>query len=322
MITLAEAKATMVDPVDQFVVDEFRRSSQLMDILPFANDVAPATGGQTMVYGYTKLKTPSGASFRAINGEYTASEAKRERKNAELKILGGNFKLDRVIINTSGALDELNFQIKQKSQATANLFDYTAINGEASTSNNEFDGLKKLVKGSSTEVTSTLDISTSALLDTNFNAFLDEVNEWLALFDGKPTALLMNSKMLTKMKNTARRAGYYSRTEDAFGRSVDNWDNIPMIDMKNYYNASTGKTVEVVATETDGTSAIYAIVAAEDGFHGVSLQGEKVVDSHLPDMTQPGTVKEGDVEFVGCVALKNSLKAGVLKGIKIVPTTE
>ena len=56
-----------------------------------------------------------------------------------------------------------------------------------------------------------------------------------------------------------------------------------------------------------------------DGFHGVSLQGENVVTSHLPDLDQPGVIKEGDVEFVGCVALKNSLKAGVLKDVKIAP---
>ena len=317
MITLKEAKVSMVDPVDQTVIDEFRRSSQLMDMLPFANDVAPATGGQTLVYGYTKLKTPSGASLRKINGEYTPNEAIKERMNAELKILGGSFKLDRVIINTAGAVDELNFQMKQKIAATTNLFHQLVINGDSSTNEDEFDGLKKLLSGSTTEKTTTLDISTSALLDTNYNAVLDEVTEFLSLLAEKPTALLMNSKMLTKMKNVARRAGYYSRTEDAFGRTVDNWDNIPMLDMKQYYDAATGKSSDVVAIEEDGTTAIYAICAAEDGFHGESLQGEKVVDSHLPDMSQPGTIKEGDVEFVGCVALKNSLKAGVLKGIKV-----
>ncbi len=317
MITLADAKATMVDPVDQMVVDEFRRSSYLMDILPFANDVAPATGGQTLVYGYTKLKTPSTASLRKINGEYTADEAVRERMNAELKIMGGNFKLDRVIINTSGALDELNFQIKQKVNATTNLFHYLVINGDSSTNEDQFDGLKKLLSGSNTEKEISLDVSTSALLDTNYNALLDEVTEFISTLAEKPTALLMNSKMLTKMKNVARRAGYYSRSEDAFGRTVDMWDNIPMVDMKQYYDPTTKKSIDVVATEEDGTSAIYAICASQDGFHGVSLQGENVVASHLPDMTQPGTIKEGDVEFVGCVALKNSLKAGVLKGIKI-----
>lgn len=318
MITLAQAKVTMVDPVDQMVIDEFRRSSQLMDLLPFANDVAPATGGQTLVYGYTKLKTPSVASFRGLNEEYTPGEAIKERKNAYLKILGGSFKLDRVVIGTAGAVDELNFQLKQKIAATTNLFHYIVINGNATSNEKEFDGLATLLADSPTEKTCATDISTSALMDANYNAFLDEVTEWLATLAEKPTALLMNSKALTKMKSIARRAGYYSRTEDAFGRTVDNWDNIPMLDMGQYFNGT--KSVNCVPNDSaKGTTSIYAICAQMDGFHGVSLQGENVVTSHLPDLNQPGVIKEGDVEFVGCVALKNSLKAGVLKDIKIAP---
>lgn len=316
MITLAEAKATMVDPVDQQVIDEFRRSSFLMDRMPFANDVAPTTGGATLVYGYSKLETPSSASFRKINGKYVADEAKRKRVNAYLKIMGGNFEIDRVLIGSSGALDELNFQMTQKIDATTNLFHYAVINGD-STKEDEFDGLKKLLKGASTEVTTDSDLSTSALMDTNYNHFLDEVTEFMGKLAKKPDLLLMNSTMKTKMKNVARRAGYYSQTEDAFGRSVDNWDGIPMMDMGEYYNAANSKTVPVVEIETDGTTAIYAVCFGLDAFHGVSLQGENVVTSHLPDLNAPGTVKEGDVEFVGCVALKNTLKAGVLKGIKV-----
>ena len=34
-LTLAEAKETMVDPIDQTVIDEFRRSSLLLDSLTF-----------------------------------------------------------------------------------------------------------------------------------------------------------------------------------------------------------------------------------------------------------------------------------------------
>lgn len=317
MITLAEAKATMVDPVDQQVIDEFRRSSFLMDMMPFANDVAPTTGGATLVYGYTKLETPSSASFRKINGKYTANEAKRKRANANLKIMGGNFEIDRVLIGSSGALDELNFQMTQKIDATTNLFHYTVINGDSTKNEDEFDGLKKLLKGASTEVTTDVDLSTSALMDTNYNHFLDEVTNFIGKLAKKPDLLLMNSTMKTKMKNVARRAGYYSQSEDAFGRSVDNWDGIPMMDMGEYYDAASSKTVPVVNIETDGTTAIYAVCFGLDAFHGVSLQGENVVTSHLPDLNAPGTVKEGDVEFVGCVALKNTLKAGVLKGIKV-----
>lgn len=79
-LTLAQAKAAMTDKVDQLVIDEFRRESSLLDKLTFDDAVSPGTGGSTMTYGYVRLLTPSTASTRKINSEYTPNEA--VRKNA------------------------------------------------------------------------------------------------------------------------------------------------------------------------------------------------------------------------------------------------
>ena len=79
-ITLAEAKVGMADKVDQAVVDSFRRSSLLLDLLVFDNSIAPGTGGSTLTYGYLQLKTPSTAARRTINTEYVAGEAIKEKK--------------------------------------------------------------------------------------------------------------------------------------------------------------------------------------------------------------------------------------------------
>lgn len=130
-ITLAEAKAGMADKVDQQIVDMFRRSSLLLDRLTFDNAISPGTGGSTLVYGYTQLKTPSTAAVRVINSEYTANEAKREEKTTQAIIMGGAFEVDRVIQDTSGAIDELVFQADEKIKATANFFTHCVINGTA-----------------------------------------------------------------------------------------------------------------------------------------------------------------------------------------------
>ena len=65
-ITLEQAKVGMADKVDQQIVDMFRRSSLLLDRMTFDNAISPGTGGSTLVYGYTQLKTPSTAAVRAI----------------------------------------------------------------------------------------------------------------------------------------------------------------------------------------------------------------------------------------------------------------
>ena len=76
-VTLAQAKVGMADHIDQTVIDEFRRGSLLLDRLTFDNSVSPGTGGSTLTYGYTRLKTPAGAAFRELNAEYTETVADR-----------------------------------------------------------------------------------------------------------------------------------------------------------------------------------------------------------------------------------------------------
>ena len=328
-ITLAEAKVGMADKVDQQVVDEFRRSSLLLDRLVFDNAISPGTGGSTLTYGYVQLKTPSTAAVRAINAEYTAGEAKREEKTAKAVIMGGSFEIDRVIQNTSGAVDELAFQAQQKIKATSNYFHNLVINGTSASSGagyvaNTFDGLRKLLNGTSNELSTDIDLSDASKLDSNSNAFIDQLDALVHAVDGDVTMLLMNADMLLKVRAAARRAGYYDRTKDDFGRVVELFGGIPLMDCGKYYNGSA--SVDVIGTSTPtnsaaGTSSIYAVSIGLDGFHGISPTGTGVISSYMPNMTSPGAVKKGEVELVAGVVLKNTLKAAALNGIVMKPKT-
>lgn len=328
-ITLAEAKVGMADHVDQMVIDEFRRSSLLLDMLTFDNAISPGTGGSTLTYGYIQLQTPSTAATRQINAEYEANEAKRFEKTAKAIIMGGKFNVDRVIENTSGAVDEIAFQLREKVKATTNYFHNLVINGSSASTGagyvtNTFDGLRKSLAGKSTEITSTIDLSDSSKLDANYAAFLDELDELVHKVDGKPSLLLMNGDMLLKVRACARRASYYSRERDEFGRWVEYYGDIPMLDTGEYYNGSA--SVDCIGTSTPsstaaGTSSIYAVNLGLDAFHGIAPTGTGVINTYLPDMTAPGAVKSGEVELVAGVVLKNTLKAAALNGITIKPKT-
>ena len=328
-ITLEEAKVGMADKVDQQVIDMFRRSSLLLDRMTFDNSISPGTGGSTLAYGYIQLKTPSTAAVRTINNEYTPGEAKRQEKTTKAIIMGGSFQVDRVLQDTSGAVDELAFQAEQKIKATSNYFHNLVINGTSASSGtgyvaNTFDGLKKLLSGTSSEITSEVSITSSSELDSNAQAFLDELDAFLSVLDGTPSMLLMNSKMLNRVRSVARRAGYYDRSRDDFGRVVESYNGIALMDAGKYYNGTS--TVDVIDTSTASTSAagltsIYAVSLGLDGFHGISPTGTGVIRSYMPDLTAPGAVKTGEVELVAGVALKNTLKAAVLKNIAIEPKT-
>ena len=318
-ITLAEAKVGMADKVDQQIVDMFRRSSLLLDQMVFDNAISPGTGGSTLTYGYIQLKTPSTAGVRSIGGEYTPGEAKKEKKTTNAIIMGGAFQMDRVIQSTAGAAGEMAFQAEQKIKATANYFHNLVINGSSQAQDTgfvagTFDGLRKLLSGTANELTAQTSLTTSQQLDENYNAFLDEMENFLSCLDGAPSMLLMNRSMLVKLRSIARRAGYYERTQDDFGRTVETYAGVPMVDMGQYFDGE--KVCDVVATE-GGKTCIYAVSLGLDGFHGISPLGDGVINSYLPDPNAPGAVKTGEVELVAGVVLKNTLKAAVLKDIAI-----
>ena len=83
MVTLQDVIVGKQTKVDQQIVDTFRRSSELLNVLEFDDSVS-AGNGSTLAYGYVQLKTPSPAGRRNINTEYTPGEAKKEQKDGEL----------------------------------------------------------------------------------------------------------------------------------------------------------------------------------------------------------------------------------------------
>lgn len=303
-LTLAEAKVGMADHIDQQIVDTLRRESRLLDLITFDNSVSPGTGGSTLTYGYLQILTPSTAGIRKINAEYTPSEAKKDKKSANCAIMGGSFEIDRVIAQTSGASDEVAFQIEQKTKAVANMFSYKFINAVKET--DEFDGLNKLLSGTANEVQSAVDLSTATNRNTNYQAGIDELDELEALMDEKPTLWLMNKKTKARYTGIARRAGYLTHGEDAFGRKLDYINGIEVYEVEKYYDGSS--SVEIIP---DGD--IYGVVLSLTGAHAFSPTGTNMVTKCLPDFKEAKAVHKGDVELVAGVALKSTLKAVHLK---------
>lgn len=326
-MTLAEMKVGMSDKVFSQIVDIFLRESEILQLLPFDNCVSPQ-GGSTLTYTYVQKKLPSVAAFRALNAEYTANQATVEKKSADLKIFGGAFEMDRVLKQSEGQFNNMAFQIREKVLAAISLFHYTMINGNSSTSANEFDGLDKMLAGTSTEygATNVIDISTMANLKNNADQLYEAIQ--LLIKNTNADALLMNASMIAKIQTMARILGYKTDSEEAFGRKVTSMDGVRLMDLGNHYTVS-GSTVtanscvkagitRTVSTSQTGLTDIYAVkFDVNDGFHAASLTGNGAIHHYLPDFNQPGAVKKGEVEMVAATVLKNTAHAGVLRNIKI-----
>lgn len=311
-VTLAQAKLNVQDDIQAGIIDEFAKSSYLLNNIPFDDVVSPLGGGATMTYGYTRLVTQPTAAFRAVNEEYTPQEVKKQRYTVDLKIFGGAFEIDRIIAGMGGIVDEVQLQAAQKAKAASALFCDTVINGDSATNAKAFDGLDVALTGTDTEVTTTADLSTSALVTTNYMAFLDEFDEFLSNLNGTPDALLMNSKMAAKMRAVARRAGMYQTAQDAYGRTVEQYGGIPFVDL----GAKPGSNDPIIGI-TAGKTDIYAVRFGLDAFHAISMAGQPPVRMWLPDFSTAGAVKKGEVEMTAAVALKTSKSCGVLRGTKV-----
>lgn len=325
-ITLEQSKVGLADHVDQQVIDEFRRDSFILDRLPFDNSVSPGTGGSTLTYGYLQLKTPSLAEGRKLNSEYQAGEAIKTQKAVNLKIFGGAFEVDRVLEKTA-ASSEISFQLTEKIKAVKNKFHYDFINGKstakgnAGTDNTPFDGLDVLVTGTNTEeknAAAPFDMSSAAKIKENANEFMYALDNWLSKLSEKPDALLVNRKAATMLKTVAKMQGYYDRTKNDFGQKVEYYDEIAIVDMGEYFDGTSTKMCVPIDAKT-GTTSIYAVKLGLNAVHAVSPKGDKIIATYLPDLSNPGAVKKGEVEMVAAIASKDTTKAGVFRNVQVAP---
>lgn len=330
-VTLAQAKLNATDDIDVQVIDEFQKSSFLLDKLTF-DDVVNASGnGATLTYGYTRLTSQPTAAFRPINSEYTPAEVTKQRYSVDLKPLGGSFQIDRVL-NRVAAGAETALQMSQKIKASNAFFADQIINGDSAVDTNGFDGLSKLLTGTTTEYLPLNNgVSTGYIDLTAVNskatalAVMAHVDAWLALLDGSPDAIMGNRKTLSLFKMVAAWADMIDKTTDSFGRPVQAYNGIELRDL----GAKAGSNNDVIGLVTrdadaggaggniTGLGDLFAVRFGLDGFHAVSMAGAPLVQTWLPDFDQAGAVKTGEVEL-GPVApvLKATKAAAVLRNLK------
>lgn len=311
-VTLEQAKLNAATATDLRVIDEFRTSS-LIDRLTFLDVVNPAGGGATLTYSYTRKATLGTAAFRAINSEYTPTEATKVPASVDLKVLGGSFQVDRVIAKVGpAATGEVAFQMADKIQAAKATFSDGVINGDSSADPDSFDGLSKILAGSTTEVSTAVDWS-GAMDEAKAFGVMDSLDEFLALLDGQPGAIITNQKAIAKIKAGLRRAALYTEKPGPLGTMRAYYGSIELIDA----GKKAGTNADVIPV-TAGSTSVYAVRFGENGFHGVTTVGGNLVETWLPRFDLPGAVKTGEVELGPvAVALKATRAAGVLRNVRV-----
>lgn len=318
MLTLEQSKVGLADKFDQMIIDEFRRASWFLNELTFDNAVSPGTGGSTLTYGYQRLVTPGAANFREINKDYDAAVAIREPHYVDLKIFGGKAGVDRILEKTAAA-SELDFQLRELINASTNLFHHTFINGDKTQNPKEFDGLDIMLTGTSTEFNrdGVIDLTAEDIPMGTVYRILEQFDQLIQEIQFRPDFITGNTLMITKLMSLARRAGYLTPSEDAFGRRVWTYQDIPLINSGNYYSPKTNRTEFVVPIAPDGTTSLYMGAFGIDRIHGVSPLGDRIIQTYSDGLDTTGVIRNVEVEAAMAVVLKNSLAGGVVRNIKV-----
>ena len=244
-LTLAESAKLCQDDLQRGVIETFVQESPILDRLPMI-DV------QGNAYAYNEELTLPGVAFRAVNTAYVESTGTVNPKTESLKILGGDADLDRFIVQTRGNLnDQRAVQARLKVKAAVYSYHDTFFNGSVGTDVNSFDGLKTRLTGGQVITAGTNGLAVLGADDNARHAFLDKLDEAISVV-ANPGAIYCNRAILFKIKSSARRLGKWAQTITDFGKTIDYYDGIPLLDAG---TKSDGTTNVLPQTETQGTAA-------------------------------------------------------------------
>ena len=258
-LTLVEAAKLSQNDLQRGIVETFILESSVLDRLP----LMPIEGN---AYAYNEEGTLPGVEFRAVNAAYAESTGTFNQKTEGLVILGGDADVDTFIARTRGNLnDQRATQERMKVKSATMKFQDTFINGDTAVDANSFDGLKKRLTGAQVIDAATNGLPVIGADDAARHAFLDQLDALLAAVVGGADAIYANRMILGKIRSSARRLGGWSQyTMDDFGKVIDAYNGIPLLDPGNKADG----TLIIPQTETQGSSnvasSIYAVKFGED----------------------------------------------------------
>lgn len=260
-VTLAQAATLSQNDLQAGVVETFIMESPILERARLKEIEGNA-------YSYNAEGTLPGIEFRAVNAAYSESTGAVNQSAESLVILGGDADVDNFIIKTrSNVNDQKSTQTALKVKAAAYKFQETFINGDVAVDVNSFDGLKKRLTGAQVITAATNGLPVVGADSAARHAFLDQVDLLIAAVPGatgENAVLLMNDLVKAKLIGSARRELITTTTRDDFGRPIERYRDIPMVDI----GTNAAGTRILPQTETQGTavdaSSIYLVKFGAD----------------------------------------------------------
>ena len=308
MITLLEAaKINSGDVLRNTIIENFARSSDLLNALPFID----VQGG---AYVYNLEGNLPGVAFRGVGEGYTASAGIMNPETERLRISGGDLDVDLATLKMHGQ-DVRSAHELRKVKALSLTISDKIINGDSVAEPREFDGLRTRIQGSQLQAAGATS-GGDALKITLLRDLIDNTEN--------ATHLIMSKKMrnlLTAAATDAAVGGYITFSVDEFGKRVTQFDNLPIL--LTDYNANGDQVIDfleaVPAGESTGGTSIYCVNMSDEGVTGLQNGIMEVRD--LGEL-QTAPVMRTRVEWLVGLAALHGRAASRLWGVKDAAVTK
>lgn len=207
-MTLQEASKYSTDILQKGVIETMARENVVIELLPFMEIEGNS-------YQYNVETALPNVEFRAVNNGYTAGVGQVKKESENLVILGGDVQLDKFLVATRSNVNDIRaVQTAMKAKAIANTYATTFFNGNPTSNEKEFKGLKhRLGEGQKVTGDITLD---------NLNALLDKV------YGGADVLIMSKSTRREVMKILQESNHYIENGADQFGRPVAMYGGVPI----------------------------------------------------------------------------------------------
>jgi HK97 family phage major capsid protein len=215
-ITKAEAAKLTNDLLLRGVIETIVKESELLARLPFMEVTGTAVT-------YNREASMPAAGFYDVGDTWFEGTPTFTQVTANLKIIGGDADVDNFVQATYTDPNDIEAEvIANRAKAIAHLYSDSFFNGDTGVNAKAFDGLTKVLDGTSQEVSA----------GANGGALtLDLMDQMIDLVKpGKPDAIFLSRRSRRKLSSLRRASGNLLETGvDAFGRRALFYDGIPLL---------------------------------------------------------------------------------------------
>lgn len=304
----------------RYIARRLAQTSPLFDLLPFDASVTPNPRQRTLRYPYAMLKAARVGKLRDWYTDYPPSFNEFVEADAVLRPMGDAFEIDRVFSDADP--DYVQENVDDFGPAIVGTFCDLAINGDNTADPREFTGLSKILTGTSSEIDGSAINLTAGQTDAQYYEGLAAVKKYVNRIKAKglTPVILSGEDLGLRMETVGLRLGFVAKSQNTFGADINNFGGAAILDAGNVANGADGDFIgSPIIPVTGGLTDLYVVGFGLNGFHGVTLTGDKGVKYYQKGKTDAGVIERYEGELVAGVALKDTQAAYVLRGVRVAP---